>query len=258
MSSSSPQRRTAFIVEADSRARLDPAFVHELWAYLESFRILAWRSIKVRWKQTSIVVAWVIPRPLVLIGVFILIFGVIAGFRGDRPVSYTLLISLSPFVPVMLWHAFRPDWQLYLPLFLLLLTLLSLETSLWLAALNVRYCDFGILFPFVLQIGYVVCNDSGQVIFWTFSKDNAEGHWPDMRRWQNQFRAEPPGRLRNEGDHHLELMAGFHFLRRISKPGHDAPSIRMRLQGGLSDSSLSLEPRSGLLAPVIQLQDLQT
>ena len=71
----------------------------------------------------------------------------------------------------------------------------------------------------------------------------------DLLRGRNHFKSELPCRLLNEGDYHLELIAGFHYRSWISQPGHDAPSIRLTIRGGLSDSPMWLEPRPGLLAP---------
>jgi lipopolysaccharide transport system permease protein len=60
--------------------RLD---VLELWRFRElAFRIL-WRDIKVRYKQTSIGVAWALLQPFLTMVVFTLIFGRFAGFPSQ-------------------------------------------------------------------------------------------------------------------------------------------------------------------------------
>ena len=47
----------------------------DLWRYRELFYFLAWRDIKVRYKQTALGAAWAILQPLLTMGLFSLIFG---------------------------------------------------------------------------------------------------------------------------------------------------------------------------------------
>ena len=116
-------------------------------------------------------------------------------------------------------------------------------------------CELETVDP-AFKLGYALHSESGQVIYWTFSKDTAEHQWPGLRLGRNHFRSELPRRLLNEGDYYLELMAGFHYRTWISQPGHNAPAIRLAIQGGLSDSPLWLERRTGLLAPEIRWRNL--
>ena len=46
----------------------------DIWAYRELLYFLAWRDIKVRYKQTLIGVAWVIVQPLLMMLIFTLVF----------------------------------------------------------------------------------------------------------------------------------------------------------------------------------------
>jgi lipopolysaccharide transport system permease protein len=48
--------------------------LRDLWAYRELLYFLAWRDIKVRYKQTLMGVAWVIVQPLMMMLVFTLVF----------------------------------------------------------------------------------------------------------------------------------------------------------------------------------------
>jgi lipopolysaccharide transport system permease protein len=57
--------------------------VREFWHYRELFGMLVWRDIKVRYKQTSIGVAWAIVQPVMLMIVFSLVFGKFADFGSD-------------------------------------------------------------------------------------------------------------------------------------------------------------------------------
>jgi lipopolysaccharide transport system permease protein len=58
-----------------------------MWRYRELFRVLAWRDLAVRYKQTVIGVAWAVIRPLLMMIVFNVIFGRIAKLptEGDAP-----------------------------------------------------------------------------------------------------------------------------------------------------------------------------
>lgn len=49
----------------------------ELWRWRELFLFLAWRDIRVRYKQAFLGIAWALLTPLALMGVFTLFFGVI-------------------------------------------------------------------------------------------------------------------------------------------------------------------------------------
>jgi hypothetical protein len=47
----------------------------DLWRYRELFRVLAWRDLAVRYKQTVIGAVWAVIRPLLTMVVFAVIFG---------------------------------------------------------------------------------------------------------------------------------------------------------------------------------------
>lgn len=73
----------------------------ELWAYRELLYFLAWRDLKVRYKQTVIGAAWAVIQPFVLMIVFTLFFSRLAGIPSDG----------SPY-PVFAYCALLP-WQLF-------------------------------------------------------------------------------------------------------------------------------------------------
>src|SRR5215471_8557855 len=49
--------------------------LREIWRYRELLYFLAWRDVKVRYKQTAIGASWAILQPLVTMVVFSVIFG---------------------------------------------------------------------------------------------------------------------------------------------------------------------------------------
>jgi lipopolysaccharide transport system permease protein len=73
----------------------------ELWAYRELLYFLAWREVKVRYKQTAIGVAWAVLQPLFTMLVFSLFFGRLAKIPSDG-IPYPVF-SLAALVP---WNFF--------------------------------------------------------------------------------------------------------------------------------------------------------
>jgi len=74
----------------DSRdSRFAP--ILELWAYRELFLFLAWRDIKVRYKQSVLGILWAILQPFCTMVIFTFVFGQLANIPTDgipRPVFY--------------------------------------------------------------------------------------------------------------------------------------------------------------------------
>jgi lipopolysaccharide transport system permease protein len=64
----------------------------DLWRYRELFRVLAWRDLAVRYKQTVIGAAWAIIRPFITMIVFTVIFGRIAKLPSDGTAPYALMV----------------------------------------------------------------------------------------------------------------------------------------------------------------------
>jgi lipopolysaccharide transport system permease protein len=72
--------------------RLERNYWLDLWRYRELFRVLAWRDLAVRYKQTVIGVAWAVIRPLLTMAVFTVIFGRIAKLPSDGTAPYPLMV----------------------------------------------------------------------------------------------------------------------------------------------------------------------
>ena len=67
------------------------------------------------------------------------------------------LISFTIMVALMAWYWCWPDWRvLTLPLFMVLALLAALGPGLLLTALTVRYRDFRVIIPFIVQFGLYV------------------------------------------------------------------------------------------------------
>jgi lipopolysaccharide transport system permease protein len=71
--------------------------VGELWHYRELLYFLAWRDIKVRYKQTAIGAGWAVLQPLATMAIFTLIFGKLAKMPSDgQPYPIFAFAGLLP------------------------------------------------------------------------------------------------------------------------------------------------------------------
>ena len=67
------------------------------------------------------------------------------------------LISGMILVGLMIWYGFAPNLHmLALPLFIIVVFAAAMGAGLWIAALNVKYRDFRIIVPFVVQFGLYI------------------------------------------------------------------------------------------------------
>lgn len=73
----------------------------ELWRYRELLYFLAWRDVKVRYKQASLGAAWAVVQPFFTMLVFTLFFGRLAGIPSDG-VPYPLF----SFCGLAVWTCF--------------------------------------------------------------------------------------------------------------------------------------------------------
>ncbi len=64
-------------------SRWTPLEIEELLAYRELLYFLAWRDIKVRYKQTALGLTWVLIKPLSLMLIFSVVFGWLAKVPSD-------------------------------------------------------------------------------------------------------------------------------------------------------------------------------
>lgn len=96
-SSASPLPCTV-IKPGSSGLRLE---VQELWQHRELLGFLAWRDIRVRYRQTLLGAAWALLEPLINVVLFTLIFNRLAGVQSG-PFPYPLYC----FTAVLLWTFF--------------------------------------------------------------------------------------------------------------------------------------------------------
>ena len=103
-----PQESAAEATEADKSKRLSviepqsgwrAVNLREMWQTRELFYVLAWRDIKVRYKQTVLGPLWAVIKPLMRIVILSVIFG--GGFKmqdriGDLPYPVFLFVAMLP------------------------------------------------------------------------------------------------------------------------------------------------------------------
>ncbi len=71
--------------------------LRELWRYRELLFFLAWRDVKVRYKQTALGAAWAVLQPLATMIVFALFLGRMAGVAGgDVPYPLFVFAAMLP------------------------------------------------------------------------------------------------------------------------------------------------------------------
>jgi lipopolysaccharide transport system permease protein len=82
--------------------RADYNYWRDLWRYRELFYILAWRDFAVRYKQTTIGIAWALIQPLAQMVVMVVVFGMLAKLPSDGNAPYALMV----FAAMLPWQLF--------------------------------------------------------------------------------------------------------------------------------------------------------
>ena len=96
------------VVHATPEIRIEPSKgwsplrLRELWEYHELLYFLAWRDVKIRYKQTVFGAAWAIIQPFLTMVVFSLFFGKLAKMPSDG-VPYPIF-SFAALVPWTLFN----------------------------------------------------------------------------------------------------------------------------------------------------------
>lgn len=75
------------------------AEARDLWTHRDLFWFLAWRDVKVRYKQTALGVAWAVLQPLLTMVIFTLLFGRLAHLPSDgMPYPIFVYAGLLPWI----------------------------------------------------------------------------------------------------------------------------------------------------------------
>jgi lipopolysaccharide transport system permease protein len=77
--------------------RADRHYWRDLWRYRELLFFLAWRDVKVRYKQAALGAMWALVQPVVTMVLFTFVFGKLAGMpSGGVPYPLLVLAGLLP------------------------------------------------------------------------------------------------------------------------------------------------------------------
>jgi lipopolysaccharide transport system permease protein len=88
------ERAPVLVIGADRWIGLEP---RDLWAHRDIFYFLAWRDIKVRYKQTALGALWAILQPVLTMAVFTLLFGRLARLPSEgQPYAIFSYAGLLP------------------------------------------------------------------------------------------------------------------------------------------------------------------
>ncbi len=91
---SNQQELPELVIEA---GRAERHYWRDLWRYRELAGFLAWRDIKVRYKQASLGIAWAVIQPAVQTLLLTFVFGKLAKMPGgDVPYPFIVLCGLLP------------------------------------------------------------------------------------------------------------------------------------------------------------------
>lgn len=81
--------------------RAEHHYWRDLWRYRELLGYLAWRDVKVRYKQAVLGIAWALIQPAITTAIFVFLFGRLAGMP-DGGVPYPVLVLSG----LMAWQLF--------------------------------------------------------------------------------------------------------------------------------------------------------
>lgn len=82
--------------------RTERNYWRDIWNFRDLFYILAWRDIKVRYKQTVLGAAWSVIRPLLTALIFTVVFNRVARLTAPGDAPYLLLV----FTGMLPWQFF--------------------------------------------------------------------------------------------------------------------------------------------------------
>jgi lipopolysaccharide transport system permease protein len=89
-----PAAPTELVIEA---GRAESHYWRDVWRYRELLGFLAWRDIRVRYKQTALGAAWALLQPAITLVVFTFVFGRLAKMpSGNVPYPLLVMAGLLP------------------------------------------------------------------------------------------------------------------------------------------------------------------
>ena len=82
------------------RATLDfmIALLKSLYAYRDLLRVLVWKNVTLRYKQSHLGVLWLVARPLMLVGIFMVVRSFVGIDSGNVPYALLTYCAMVPWV----------------------------------------------------------------------------------------------------------------------------------------------------------------
>src|SRR3989304_8549731 len=81
----------------EPRSGWAPVNLGDLWRFRELLYFLAWRDVKVKYKQTALGVVWAVLQPLLTMAIFSVLFGRFVKMPSDgAPYPIFVFIGLLP------------------------------------------------------------------------------------------------------------------------------------------------------------------
>ena len=130
----------------------------ELWQYRHLFAVLVWRTLKVRYQQTAVGIAWAVLQPLALAFIFTVIFGLLVQVPTDRGQPYPVFVLSGLLVWLFVGQSFQAATasivanahlvsRIYFPRILLLLAAITaslVDTACVLALMAIFMLAYGV------------------------------------------------------------------------------------------------------------------
>jgi lipopolysaccharide transport system permease protein len=89
--SSKNEYKSAKTIEIKPSGKWFDLSLSELFAYRELFYFLAWRDIKIRYKQTALGALWALLQPLLTVAIFSVVLGKLVAIKSDG-IPYPLFV----------------------------------------------------------------------------------------------------------------------------------------------------------------------
>src|SRR5262249_30258341 len=84
-----PTSAREIVIEA---GRAEHHYWRDLWHYREPLRVLAWRDVAVRYKQTVFGLAWAVIRPFLTMVIFTVVFSKLANLPSEGAAPYPIMV----------------------------------------------------------------------------------------------------------------------------------------------------------------------
>lgn len=75
----------------------------ELWRFRDLFRVLAWRDISIRYKQTAMGIAWAVVQPIIQMVIFTFIFNRVGRIGSGDDTPYPVFL----YTGLLLWRLYQ-------------------------------------------------------------------------------------------------------------------------------------------------------